>query len=144
MGNLKCATDPKQTFLDFGLAGDATIYPGRAVKETTAYDGVTKTWVLAVTEADSIAGVAAGLATGGGDVNNYTAGQPIQVYKMGSEAVVMLSGNVTDRTIPLVIDAAGKFTPATTSTQTFNAIARELGSSGEYITVLLCTGKWVI
>ena len=144
MGNLKCATDPKQTFFDFGLAGDGTVYPGRAVKETTAYDGVTKTWVLAVTEANSIAGVAAGLATGGGDVNAYSAGQPMQVYKMGSEAVVLLSGNVTDRTIPLVIDSSGEFTPATSGNQTFNAIARELGSSGEYITVLLCTGKWII
>ena len=143
MGNLKCAIDLQQTYYEFGLAG-GTVVPGGAVIETTEYDGVQKTWVAASAEVQAIAGVATGVPTGGGTVNTYAAGDAMQIYKVGGEAIVKLSGNVTDLKIPLVIDTSGLFTPATTGTQTFNAVARELGASGEYITVRLCTGKWVI
>jgi hypothetical protein len=83
MGNMKCQTDIKQTFTQFGLAGDSTVSPGLAVVETTEYDGITKTYTLAVSAVKPIAGVAAGLPTGGGTVPIYKAGDAMQIYKMG-------------------------------------------------------------
>ena len=144
MGNMKCATDPKQTFTQTGLAADSTVSPGLAVKETTENDGVTKSYTLAASITMACAGVAAGLPTGGGTVPTYVKDNSMQIYKMGGQAVVLLSGAVTDITVPLKVDSSGAFTPCTSGTSAFNALPLELGGVGEYITVLLQSGVTVI
>ena len=137
MGNMKCATDIKQTFTQSGIANDSSFAPGQAVKETTEYDGVTKTYVNAGST-QFFAGVAAGLPTGGGTIPTYAAGNAVQIYKNGGQAVVLLTGNVTDLTVALKYDGTG-FTPGSAGDQC-SAMPLELGSSGEYITVLLSCG----
>jgi hypothetical protein len=144
MGNMKCETDIKQTFTETGYAADSTVSPGLAVKETTEYDGVTKTYTLYASATMAIKGVAAGVPTGGGTVPTYAAGGNMQIFKMGGNAIVLLSGSVTDITVPLKVDSGGAFTPCTSGTSAFNAIPLELGSSGEYIAVNLQYGVTVI
>jgi hypothetical protein len=136
MGNMKCATDIKQTFTITGLAGGA-FNPGTAVVETTELDGVTKTYIAATGQ--FIAGVAAGLPTGGGTIPSYASGNTVLVYKNGGQAVVLLASNVTDLTVPLKNNGAGAFVTAVAG-DAYCALPLELGNAGEYITVLLHSG----
>lgn len=131
-------------FTESGIANGA-ITPGCGVVAATPVDGATSSFDQAGATATFVFGVAGGVApmTAVADQQAFAKNDKVQIYKPGSEALILLSGAVTDITIPLVNNATG-FTPATTGTMKYSAIARETGASGTYIRAYVTYGQITI
>ena len=123
-------------FTEDGVAGGAII-PGTGIIRTTNTNA-DKDTVIAATSG-FIDGIASGIPVGGGTVTNYASGDTIKWWKVGSEALVLLTGAVTDLTIPLKISGNG-YTPVTTTLDIYNCMPLELGAIGQYIAVYVCNG----
>lgn len=132
-------------FTEDGFA-TGVIVPGTAVIiDTTSYDGVTTSFKQAISPsapAGIIHGVMRGVPVSGGTVSNAAAGDRIQIYKLGSNAIVKLSGTVTDPSVPLKLDGtpSNGFTPCTSNKDFYCAIPNETGAAGTYISAFITVG----
>jgi hypothetical protein len=127
-------------FTGDGVASGA-IVPGTAVGIDTTYTANADRDGIKQLTAGFADGIASGAPMGGGTVNSFAAGDPIQYYKPGSEAVAILTGAVTDLAVPLKVSGNG-FTPVTGAGQTYNCKPLETGAIGQYIAVYVCNGTY--